>query len=82
MGDIPEMSNYWAVQCGECDNEWIPIRPAGQINDVFVNPTEPFPEEFTVEGHEHNGSFHRSEVRPQNLPHQPTRELPKYTSVK
>jgi hypothetical protein len=78
MGDIPETSEYWAVECDECD-KWIAIRPAGRINNVLIEPTEPFPDKFTVAGHEHGGIFLSTDVRPRILSHQPTNTLPKFT---
>jgi hypothetical protein len=81
VGNIPDNSEYWAVECDECD-EWIAIRPASRINDILIDPSEPFPEMFTVAGHEHAGTFLGAGVRPQILPHKQTSQLPKLTRVK
>jgi hypothetical protein len=75
MADIPETSEYWAVECDEC-NEWIAIRPASRINNQLMNPSVPFPEKFTVSGHEHS-TFVGSDVRSQFLPHKLNSQLPK-----
>ena len=80
MANIPKESPYWAVECDECD-EWIAIRPASRVNDIFIDPTAPFPAKFTVAGHEH-GVFLGSEVRPKVLPHKRTSQLPKLTPIK
>ncbi len=80
MGDIPKTSEYWAVQCDECD-DWIALRPAGRIDDILTDPSVPFPEEFTVVGHEHNGPFHRTDVGPRILPHRLNKDLSKFIPV-
>jgi hypothetical protein len=80
MADIPDKSEYWAVECDECD-EWIAIRPASRVDDILIDPTVPFPAKFTVAGHEH-GIFLASEVFPKVLSHKHTSQLPKITPVK
>ena len=81
MGNIPDNSEYWAVECDEC-NEWIALRPANRIKNELLDPDVPFPEEFTVAGHEHSGTFHRAEIRPQILRHRLNKELTKITPIK
>ena len=61
--DIPKTSEYWTVECDECD-QWIAIRPASRMNDILIKPTVPFPAKFTVAGHNHSG-FLGSEVFPE-----------------
>jgi len=34
MGITPEKSEYWAVECDECD-EGIAIRPASRIRNIY-----------------------------------------------
>jgi hypothetical protein len=41
-----------------------------------------FPEQFTVEGHEHAGAFHENEVRVRTLPYLSNSDLPKISPFK
>lgn len=67
------MTEYWVVQCGECD-EVIRVKRLNRIGDVAM--PHGLPEEFTIE-HRHREVFHRAEVMPEFLPHVLTRDLPK-----
>jgi hypothetical protein len=74
-----ETADYWGVEC-DCDTGWIALRPANSVSRKYI-PLD-FPEQFTVEGHEHAGAFHENELRVRTLPHLTNSDLPKISPVK
>ena len=80
MFQARKTAEYYAVECGEC-NQWIPLRPVARIGDDITPQT--FPEEFkVVDGHPHpNYVFHRAEVLIKALPYVSIENLAKIQVV-